>query len=178
MLKKQGNSRSELLDKAPPSNCEMEKQLLGGLWVTERDVDRDRLLKWLDEKDFFDPFHQFMFRELKAISSLEIPMVATAIIQSMLERGTLKRARNRFHDNIQHDIGSMLADGIDCRAHFKYYAETIRRFRIQRAHIQIATDVLKLSWDEEQTPESVRKRFYGWMKAVREKVPEYLNGSK
>lgn len=175
---KKGHSRSELLDLAPPSNVDMERQILGGLFVTTRDVDREMITAWLHEKDFFDPFYSFMFRELRTIVHLKIPMTSVAIIQSMTERSTLRRAKSRFHENIAHDIGAMIADGLDCHAHFRHYSDVLRRLRIKRAHIQIATDMLQSAWDETKSPEDVRKMFYGSMKSLRETVPEHMNGGK
>lgn len=133
-----------------PSDARLERELIGGMlhWTD----DAGWVLERLDPMDFWDPYSQFWFEQLREARAAGVPLESKASVVEWMWRHDLKqRAVNaglyKSSEAVAEDASALVSAGCASRASMRYAAQRLRELRIKRAEVFIALELVKMAGD-------------------------------
>ena len=150
----------DLIDRTPPSNLEIEKELLSALFMDER---CEYAFEHLEKLDFHDPFHGWLFIELNVAWQKNTPFQSSGELIALSKNRNWQDqlAKNTSSDSVLNDVMLLIRDATCSRwvpngsaANIPYYCEVLRGLRRRRASVRLSIDLLVKAHDATMDSES------------------------
>lgn len=146
-------SSGELLDSIPPSNPQIELELLGMLFV----AGGDKAFELLEPEDFHDPMRAFLFGELKAAWTAKVPFQTEgALLEWMKRRAGVGRMNAHFGEGWAYEFALGMERGLPCNV--GYYCSILRDLRKRRLAIHLCLTALRGAYNDSVSAPRWRKR--------------------
>lgn len=161
----------EDFDEMPPSNVDMERELLGCLlvWMNQPspDMNTEKALRFLEVGDFRTEVYQVLLRGMQLAQAESAPIGDMAAFrQFMYEKDLWAKDSEKYVPGKVEAVD--IAECIVCATfpwHLPYYCMTLRRLRAQRAAIRMS---------EQFFLKSRRLRPDEWVAYVLKRAGEFL----
>ncbi|HBK35237.1 MAG: Replicative DNA helicase [Candidatus Uhrbacteria bacterium GW2011_GWE2_40_58] len=132
-------------ERIPPHNLEAEQSLIGSLLI-----DKDSLVSVADRlspDDFYRDSHRLLFDTILELFERHEPIDILALGNRLEERGILQKIGGRAYL-------VELSNAVPTSAHVVHYAEIIQKKATLRRLLQAASQITKLSYEEEEDIEA------------------------
>ena len=128
------------------TNIAAESALLASIWLDE---DRAGLLDKLEQRDFVDPFCQWLCEVLQETKEHEGVLDMVAVMRRARRPAQLAKLGKGLSDQLAYQIASVL----DCEAtsaHAAYYFGVVRAERLKRAVLSLASAIVNRVQDQHE----------------------------
>ena len=169
-MKKERAQPSELLDRQPPCNIALEREVLAAI-IVGRDSDKfaqavKDAVAYLNPADFYSGFHKEVFALLKQAVEHGVPLTSKGCLWQWI-RDT--KGAQWADEN----WAAMLADIVlDTPAylHIEYYSRILRTVTARRHAIHIACDLVRTAWNDGVHPARWAQQAVQRLERFRERV--------
>ena len=138
--------RSEILDRMPPHNRQIEQQLIGSVMLDPRIL--DVVGSMVQPDDFYVDAHRIIYGHLVQMSQENRRIDSPLLLDRMRTRGDLERVGGTAY------LFEVFASVASPR-HFRDYAQVVRRDAEKRRVIRAGLDAVVAAYDESTTSEDV-----------------------
>lgn len=137
-------AESEILDRQPPAEVQVEKQVIGSILMLPNVL--DDMADMLEVGHFYDEANGEIYRQMVSIRDGGEPIDHTLVIDRLKKVGQFER------------IGGLaylaeVAQSVPTAAHAVYYAKIVHAAAKKRAIIQATTETLRDAYDESIEPD-------------------------
>jgi replicative DNA helicase len=155
-------SQNNILDieKVPPQNLEAEMSLLGSILI-----DKDAMIKIADQvdaDDFYKIAHAYIFEVIIELYNKNEPVDLLTVSSRLEEKGQLEKIGGRGY------LAGLSAN-VPTSSHIKHYATLVRRKATLRKLLAAASDIMQLSYQEEEDVEQVLDQAQKFLFSVTQK---------
>jgi replicative DNA helicase len=133
--------QADLLQKLPPQSVPMEQSVLGAI-LLENDA-LVRVLEVLDERDFYQEAHRWIFQAMTELFEENIPIDLLTVTERL-------RKRDRLEGIGGASYLAELVDLVPTAAHVWHHARVVREKAILRTLIQTATVIVTDSYEDSE----------------------------
>lgn len=148
-----------LEEQVPPSNIEVERELIGCLLLDGGQV----ALEKLQPADFHDEFNAFLFTTIRDAWRGGVALnTKGTLLHWMSSTGKLREAKARFTRDAWYHLGCMMQTGLVCN--LERYCLILRELRKKRAAKYIGTELLKKAVQDDVTAEQWRSDVSSYLK--------------
>src|SRR3989344_956041 len=138
----QPNSKSAArADRIPPHNIEVERSLLGALFL-EKDVIL-KVADMLQADDFYLDAHSVIYQAMQALFAHQTPIDLVTVTNELEKKGKLAQIGGASYL-------SNLVTTVPTAAHVIHYAEIVHHKATLRRLIEVAGTIARLGYDEER----------------------------
>ena len=143
----QPNSKSAArADRIPPHNIEVERSLLGALFL-EKDVIL-KVADMLQADDFYLDAHSIIYQAMQALFAHQAPIDLVTVTNELEKKGKLGQIGGAAYL-------SNLVTTVPTAAHVVHYAEIVHHKATLRRLIEVASTIARLGYDEERDVSTV-----------------------
>lgn len=125
-------------DATPLADFDCERAMLATAWLANDFV----MIMRLDEADFVLPFHQWLFKHLRALVEDDQPLDMVALLRRMKKPGAFDGLTKLEIDSHKGAIAETLTTWAPT-ANIEFYFRTLREERLRRATLRLAEKVRK-----------------------------------
>lgn len=129
------------MEKIPPQNTDAERSVLGSVLL-----DKDALINvsgWLRPEHFYDERHSLIFENIIYLFENGLPIDVVTISDQLKKKNVLKKVGGRTYL-------AELASSVPTAAHAEEYGNIVKESATRRGLISSATQIIKMSYDEQQ----------------------------
>ncbi|MDD3474472.1 MAG: replicative DNA helicase [Candidatus Dojkabacteria bacterium] len=129
------------MDKLPPQNIDAEKSLLGSMLL-----DKDAIIEvsgWLRPQHFYDPRHAKIYENILYLFENGLPIDVVTISDRLKKQKELTKIGGRAYL-------AELSNSVPTAAHAEEYGNIVKESATRRGLISSATQIVEMSYDEEQ----------------------------
>ena len=131
---------SEILDRQPPCNLQVEQAVLGSILLLPDVCDDVSLL--LRPDDFYDDANRVLFEHMQRMHDDGRKVDVTLLVDSLKRSGDFERIGGAAHL-------AKIGDAVVTPAHAEYYARIVRDNAMRRALIYASTEILRDAYQQQ-----------------------------
>jgi replicative DNA helicase len=129
------------MERIPPQNTDAERSLLGSMLL-----DKDAIINvsgWLRPQHFYDERHALIYDNILYLFENGLPIDVVTISDQLKKKSVLKKIGGRAYL-------AELASSVPTAAHAEEYGNIVKEVATRRGLISSATEIIKMSYDEQQ----------------------------